>query len=184
MQTIKDIIIHLKQVRQERKLSLNDICDLVEKSGGDLSRSSIQRVFAEGSENSSFKYEETIRPIANALLDIEHLEETDSLDTQAMKLMLQYKIQRIEELEKQIEQSQINHDKEIIKYHEKREEERKKYNRSIDFLRDQVSLKDKRMDLLLDKVFEKDREHKELMNHIMNCPYRCETPEVSSTRQQ
>lgn len=100
-----------------------------------------------------------------------------------MKSLLKYKIQRIEELEHQIEYLQITLDKEKIKYHEKLEVERKKYNRSIDFLKDQVSLKDKRMDLLLDKVFEKDREHKELMNHIMNCPYRCQVGEASSVGQ-
>lgn len=184
MTNTRDIIIKLKEVREEKGLSYNDILALMEKNGDYLAKSTLSKVFSEGSEELSFKYEETIRPIANALLDIETIEDTDNMDTQAMKSLLKYKIQRIEELEHQIEYLQITLDKEKIKYHEKLEVERKKYNRSIDFLKDQVSLKDKRMDLLLDKVFEKDREHKELMNHIMNCPYRCETPEVSSTRQQ
>lgn len=165
MQTIKDIIIHLKQVKQERKLSLNDICDLVEESGGNLSRSSIQRVFAEGSENSSFKYEETIRPIANALLDIENLEETDSLSTQSLKLILQYKSQYIKDLERQIEKNKN-------KYHERLDKERDTYNKNIDFLKNQISLKDKRMDQLLEAVFVKDKQMNEYMNHILNCPYR------------
>lgn len=165
MQTIKDIIIHLKQVKQERELSLNDIYDLIEKSGEILSRSSIQRVFAEGSENSSFKYEETIRPIANALLDIETLEETDSLDTQAMKVILKYKIQLIKELEHKLESSKL-------KYHEKLDRERANYDKTIDFLKNQISLKDKRMDQLLEAVFVKDKQMNEYMNHVLNCPYR------------
>jgi hypothetical protein len=165
MQTIKDIIIHLKQIKQERELSLNDICDLIEQNGENLSRSSVQRVFAEGSENISFKYEETIRPIANALLDIENLEETDNLSTQSLKLILQYKSHYIKELERQIEKNKL-------KYHENLDKERDTYAKNIEFLKNQISLKDKRMDQLLEAVFVKDKQMNEYMNHILNCPYR------------
>ena len=103
MTNTKDIIIKLKEVREEKDLSYNDILTLMEKNGDFLSKSTISRVFAEGSEEMSFRYEETIRPIANALLDIENMEDSDSMDIKAMKSLLKYKIQRIEELEHQIE---------------------------------------------------------------------------------
>lgn len=102
MTNTKELILQLKEVRQEKQLSYNDILEIMEKNGDFLAKSTLSRVFAEGSENERFMYETTIRPIANALLDIETLEETDTIDEKAMKALLRYKIQRIEELEQQI----------------------------------------------------------------------------------
>ena len=169
MNETKDIIIKLKEVRQEKQLSFGDILDLMEKNGDYLAKSTISRVFAEGSEECSFRYEETIRPIAKALLDIETIEETDDMDTKALKTLLKYKIDRIEELEKQVEQLESALDKEKIKYHEKLDKERERSRASIDFLKEQISLKDKRMDQLLEAVFEKDKQHKEMLGKLLNC---------------
>ena len=157
MTNTKDLIVKLKEVREEKGYSYNDILDLMEKNGDYLSKSTISRVFAEGSEDMSFKYEETIRPIAKALLDIETIEDNDDLDLKAIKLLLKYKIQRIEELEKQIDDLNTSLDKEKIKYHEKLDEQRELYDSRIDFLKEQISLKDKRMDQLLEAVFMKDQ---------------------------
>lgn len=167
MNNSKEIILKLKEVRLEKELSLNDIVDLVEKNGDFVSRSSVQRVFADGSENVTFKYDETIRPIANALLDIDRIETEDDLDTQALKILLQYKNQRIQELEQLL-------DIEKLKYHEKLEKEREQSRKSIEFLKEQVAYKDKRMDLLLESVDKKDKRLEELITHIMNCPYKKE----------
>jgi transcriptional regulator with XRE-family HTH domain len=169
MTNTKDIIIKLKEVREEKGLSLNNILDLMEKNGDYLSKSTLSRVFADGSEENSFRYEETIRPIANALLDIETEEETDDLDTKALKTLLKYKIQRIEELEQKVQDLEITIDKQKIKHNEKIEKEREQSRRSIDFLKDQIAYKDKRMDLLLDAVFEKDQQHKEMLDKLLKC---------------
>ena len=173
MTNTRDLILKLKEVREEKGLSFNDILTLMEKNGDFLSKSTISRVFADGSEEQSFRYEETIRPIANALLDIENIEDTDNMDVRAMKSLLKYKIERIEELERQIEELQTALDKEKIKHHEKLDEERERFNRSIDFLKEQVAYKDKRMDLLLESVHEKDALHKEMLEKLLKCS-KCE----------
>ena len=165
MTNTRDIIIKLKEVRDEKGLSYNDILRLMEKNNDFLSKSTISRVFAEGSEEMSFKYEETIRPIANALLDIENIEEDDDMDIKAMKSLLKYKIQRIEELEAALA-------KEKVKYHERLDKEREKHEKDIAFLTHQIELKDKRMDQLLEAVFTKDSQHQELLKLIMTCPAR------------
>lgn len=169
MTNSKDLIIKLKEVREEKNLSYNDIMDLMEKNGDYLAKSTLSRVFAEGSEEQSFRYEETIRPIANALLDIENEEETDNMDVKAMKSLLKYKIQRIEELEQTVRKLESSLDKEKLKYHEKMDKERVQYQKSIDFLKEQISYKDQRMDLLLNAVQEKDKLHKEMLEKILKC---------------
>ena len=174
MNKTRDLIIKLKAVKEEKELSLNKIADLIEANGDFISRSSIQRVFADGSEDSSFRYEETIRPIAKALLDIENIEDDDNLDTQTMKTLLKYKIQRIEELEQQLEQLHNALDKEKLKHHDKIDNIRAEYERKIDFLKEQIAYKDKRMDFLLESIDKKDKRLDELITHIMNCPFRKE----------
>lgn len=173
MTNTKDLIMKLKEVREEKGLSYNDIMEMMEKNGDYLAKSTLSRVFAEGSEEQSFRYEETIRPIANALLDIENIEDTDNMDIQAMKSLLKYKIRVIEDLEKRNLELESALDKEKIKFHEKIEQERERFNRSIDFLKEQINYKDKRMDLLLNAVSEKDSLHKEMLEKLLKCS-KCE----------
>ena len=151
MNNTKDLILKLKEVREQKHLSLNDIVSLVENNGDYISRSTVQRMFQDGSEECTFKYDESLRPVANALLDIDRIETEDDLDTQALKVLLQYKNKRIQELESQL-------DKEKLKAIDKLNEERERSYRSIEFLKDQIEKKDTRIDILLKHVFE--------------CPYR------------
>lgn len=172
MTKTKDIIIKLKEIRKEKGLSYGDILDLMEKNGDYLAKSTLSKLFSEGSEDLNFKYEETIRPIAKALLGIETIEVDDDMDIQAMKSLLKFKIQRIEELEHQIELIKAQMDKEKIKHHEKLEKEREASRKSIEFLKEQINYKDKRMDLLLQAVQDKDVRYDELLKVILSCPCR------------
>lgn len=172
MTNTKEIILKLKEVREEKKLSYNDILALMERNGDFVSKSTLSRIFSEGSEDTNFDYENTIRPIAKALLDMETIEDDDTMDIQAMKSLLKYKIKRIEELEKQNQALLISLDKEKIKHHEKLDKIREEYERKIVFLKEQITLKDKRMDMLLDAIVVKDTQEKELLAKILNCPCR------------
>lgn len=169
----REIILKLKEVKDEKGLSYGDILELMENNGDFVSKSTLSRVFQDGSEDSnSFRYEETIRPIAKALLDIENIEQDDTLDVQAMKSLLQYKIQRIEELEQQIEHMNAAFDRERLSMHEKMEQERAAWGRSIEFLKEQISFKDQRMDLLLKAVQDKDSRYDTLLDLVLSCPCR------------
>ncbi len=169
MTNTKDIIVKLKEVREEKELSYTDILSLMEKNGDYLSKSTLSRVFSEGSEDLSFKYEETIRPIAKALLDMETIEDDDDMDVRAMKSLLKYKIQRIEELEEKVRELTASLDHEKVKSHEKLDRERNLFNGRIDFLKEQILLKDKRIDQLFDAVFVKDKQNAELLQKLTNC---------------
>ena len=167
MTDTKELIIKLKQVRKEKNLSLNDI---VEMTGNYLSKTTVQRVFADGSENVSFRYDDTLRPLVRALLgDIDTIEEGDDLDVKAMKNLLQLKIQRINELEKQIGDLRLLMAEEKEKSHAKHEKERQQYERHIKLLDEQIQIKDKRMEEMKSRYDRKDEQYTELVNRLLDC---------------
>lgn len=165
METTKDVILALKEVKREKDLSLDKILALMEDNGQYLSKSTLSRVFAEGSEhNGSFRYE-TLRPIADVLLDIEHIETDDSTDTKAYKSILKLKKDLIAELKEE-----LSHEK--LKYHEKLEKETKHFNDSLTFMTRQIELKDQRIDALLATTTELMATNNKLVNQLMQCPMR------------
>lgn len=155
----RELILKLKNAKKEKNLSINDIVSLTRNY---LSKTTVQRVFAEGSENMSFRYDDTIRPLVKALLDVDTIEDSDDMDTKALKSLLKLKIQRIEELENQLKE-------EKIKNHEKMEKERKQYDIHIALLNEQIAIKDKRMDEMKQRFDRKDEQYTELVNRLLNC---------------
>ena len=149
MTNSRDLILKLKEVKEQKHLSLSEIELLTEKNGEHVSKTTLSRVFSDGSEDTIFKFEGTLKPIANAILDIDTIEADDDLDTQALKIMLQYKAEKIRNLETQLANEKIKH-------HEKLDKEREQSRRSIEFLKEQIHIKDQRIDMLLKAVFEKE----------------------------
>ena len=176
MTNTKDVIAKLKEVKKEKGLSLDKILVMVENNGEYISKSTLARVFKDGSENCSFRYEETIRPIANALLDIENYEATDDPETLAFKSLLQLKMRVIDENSRMIselqEQIKDTATEEKLKYQKKLQQEVDKFQRSLDFLKNQVELKDKRIDQLMDANDRLSITNDRLINQLMDCPLR------------
>lgn len=138
---IAEIITRLKKVREENGLSYQKIVDLVEQNGGYVSISTVRRVFEEGSEAYGWQYDNTLRPIADAVLGIYSASEDVTADeADAMKAIIDYKSDRIAELQEQM----------------KRAEE--SYKRRIEFLKEQIALKDDRIDrrdAMIEKLLER-----------------------------
>lgn len=171
MNSMKEIIMELRQVRIEKGLSYGDISDLLEQNGDHVSKSTISRIFSEGSTDTNFSYDEIIRPIANVLLDIDKPEDEDDIDTKTYKSLLKFKSKRIEELENQIETIKADNAEKLVELHEKMDSERAQWNKSIEFLKEQIRYKDKRIDILLDQNLDKDAQIKEFIKKLQNCPY-------------
>ena len=165
----REVILSLKQVKAEKNLSLDRIISLVEQNGEYVSKTTLSRVFADGSEEKTFRYEATLRPIANALLDIENIETDDDTDTQAFKSILKLKKDIMSELERQNAELRDELQKSKLKYHEKLKTETDKIQKSLDFAMHQIALKDKRIDQLLDS-------NMQLLNQLLSCP--CRTGDV------
>ena len=131
--TIADIIMKLKKVRAENGLTYESISDLVEQNGYHVSMFTIRRVFEEGSEEYGWQYQNTLKPIADAVLGVYAVEpetegkaEEETVD--ALRAVVRLKNEMIEELTARI----------------KRTEE--SYKRRLDFVMDQIALKDGRID--------------------------------------
>ena len=172
----KQVIETLKKVKAEKGLSLDKIVSLLEQNDLYLSKSTLSRVFAEGSENTAFRYETTLRPIATVLLDLETIEQDDDTDTQAYKSILKLKKDLIDdyanqnrELKAEIETIKT---KEHLKYTEKLEKETKHFNDSLAFMSHQIELKDQRIDALLTTTTELMATNNKLVKQLMECPLR------------
>lgn len=129
---ISEIILQLKQIRKERGLSLQDVHDLVVGSGGYLSLSSVKRVFAEGSENQNFRYQDTIKPIVRGLLGVtEETPENNDItanEIDALKNVILLKDSIIQDLR--------NENESLVTKYSKLEEESQ---RKVDYLLEQVT---------------------------------------------
>lgn len=110
---IENIIPKLREAKEAKGLSYQDITDITEANGEYVSVSSVKRVFAKDSDISSFRYNQTIRPIIRAVLglDAETEEPTDDpkqaeeyyTTIEAMKAVIDFKHQQLEEYAKEIE---------------------------------------------------------------------------------
>lgn len=133
---LANIILRLKEVKKNQpEFTLQKISD---HTG--VSFTTVSRVFAEGSETQSFRYD-SVRPIAQMLLGIDDLDEGDD-DEKALKAIIQFKDARIKELEQKLAEEKEKHEKKI-------EKERMQNRTSIDFLKNQIELKDDRITRLM-----------------------------------
>ena len=97
-----EVIRQLKIVREDRGLSLQRILDMVLEAGGNISIGTVRRVFEEGSETRNFRYEDSIKPIADVLLDVQSTTMAtgaDAAELEALRALVRYKNSYIAELE-------------------------------------------------------------------------------------
>lgn len=108
-----NIIEKLREAKEVKGLSYQDIADITEANGEYVSVSSVKRVFAKNSDISNFRYHQTIRPIVNAVLGLEEETAAPTDDPnqpeeyyttiEAMKAVLEFKHQQLVESSKEIE---------------------------------------------------------------------------------
>jgi maltooligosyltrehalose synthase len=142
----KSTIIKLKKIKQEQNLSIKKIMDLLEDQGQFVSEGTLKKIFAEGSEEKSFRYQDTLAPLADVLLDICG-DQSEVNDVATLKRIIREKNKQIEFL--------------MVKMEEQKEvyaERKAMYERRIEDLNAQlkrldisVEKKDKMLEQLMDK---------------------------------
>lgn len=125
------VILQLKAVKEERGISLQRILDLTLASGGNVSMSTVRKIFSEGSEEMNFRYEDTIQPVAKALLETDApLREVSGIvetEAEALKALVQLKNSIIREQQDKLD-----------KMEEREAEIKGEAQRKIDHLRSQI----------------------------------------------
>lgn len=159
---IANIILRLKEYKEDHpEITLQKISD---HTG--VSLSTVTRIFDKDSETKTFRYD-SIKPIAKMLLGLDSLDEGDDGE-KALKAIIQYKETAYAELKAQF-------DAEREKYEKKLEKERAQSRTSIEFLKHQIELKDKRIDILFETVeYQKEQYNKlhqqyvDVMQQLLN----------------
>lgn len=96
---LKELILRMKEVKKHKHVSLQSISDACEKNGFPVSKTTVARVFAEGSENNNFMYEQTLKPIAQVLLGVEDpLAPPESPEAPGGEFIHEIQQQRIQEI--------------------------------------------------------------------------------------
>lgn len=124
-----ELIRQLKEVKLKDEITYPRIMDRMEKNGKFVSLTTLRRVFSDGSEMNanSFSYENTLLPIAEALLNAEDVPTPDSpcaKDIDALKAVIHVQ------------------NEELARLHEMKEH----LESRITFLLEQIEKKDRRMD--------------------------------------
>ena len=137
-------IRRLKEIKSEQGLSVPKIMDLMEERGQFVSESTIKRVFADGSEEQSFRYQDSIAPIADVLLDI--YGDTSSLeDAESLRHIIREKNKLIEFLMIKLDEQEATFESRKSMY----EERKSIYDRNIARLEKQIERKDDLIERLL-----------------------------------
>ena len=144
----KQTVARLKQVKKERDLTVPAILDMLEAKGYYLSEATVKRVFSENVNPTSFKYRDTISPLADVLLDVYNDNSTD--DIKALKTMI--------------------HDKNrTINILLARDEERKQeYEKRVAHLQKQIETLEKHLDFREKVIERKDTVIEKLINKVVD----------------
>ena len=181
----RELIIALKKVKKERKLNIDQITKIVQEANPNTapSRACIANVFKDGSEDnaSHYRFDITLKPICNALLDIDSITPDDSAEDVALKSLARYKMDLLDryaaELDKAKEELKVIKEKEREKYNKKVDELTNNFNKSMEFAKEQIALKDHRIDQLLNANDRLSVTNTKLIEQLMDCPLRKECKE-------
>lgn len=126
----QELIRQLKEAKARNEITYPRIMERMEKNGKFVSLTTLRRVFADGSEGNanSFSYENTLLPIAEALLDVEDVP-TDMNSPYAKEIDGLKAVIHVQ-------------NEEIARLHEMKEH----LESRITFLIEQIEKKDRRMD--------------------------------------
>lgn len=138
IEKLKRKTIHrLKQIKQEQGLTIPKIIDLMDERGQFVSEATLKRVFADGSEDQNFRYQDSIAPIADVLLDI--YGDTSNLDdAESLRSIIREKNKLIEFLMLKLDEKETEFEKRLALC----EERKALYEKYIERFETQIAMKD------------------------------------------
>ncbi|MBQ8961213.1 MAG: hypothetical protein IJ071_08385 [Ruminococcus sp.] len=147
----KDTVERLRKVKKEQALTVANILEMFEKAGYYLSEATVKRVFSENADPNSFKYRDTIAPLADVLLDF-YNDQSGTADIEALKSLIRDKNMTINVLIARDEERKLDYEKRIAHLNKQIE----RLEKNLDFREDVVNRKDEVIEGLLNKIEHKD----------------------------
>ena len=148
----KSTVARLREVRKENGLTISNILEMIEAKGCFLSEATVKRVFSENADATSFKYRDTIAPLADVLLDL-YSDKSGSEDVEALKAMIHDKNKTINILLARDEERKADYERRI----EHLQKQIDKLEEHLDFRERVIERKDEVIEKLItreDKVVE------------------------------
>ncbi len=147
IEKMKRRTIHrLKQIKSEQGLTIPKIMDLMEERGQYVSEATLKRVFADGSEEQNFRYQDSIAPIADVLLDM-YGDSSNLDDADSLRHIIREKNKMIEFLMIKLDEKEQDFERQRSLY----EERKALYEKTIGRFETQIALKDDLIERLLNK---------------------------------
>ena len=150
----RDTVDRLRKIKKDNGLTNSQIMDMLEKNNCYISEATIKKVFSDNNDPGSFKYQSTIAPLADVLLDI-FSDDSCSDDIAALKELIHDKNEMISIL--------------VVRNEEIRADYEKRLNhlqKQIGMLEDHLIFREKQID-------KKDEIISKLLNKIIDCPISC-----------
>ena len=142
IEKMKRKTIHrLKEIKAEQGLSISQIMKMMEERGQYVGEATLKKVFADGSEEKSFRYQDTIMPIADVLLDL-YGDKSGIDDCEAMRHIIREKNKLIELLMMKLEEQEKAHDEKEIVYADRKAA----FEKQIQHLEAQIARYEKAID--------------------------------------
>ena len=158
----RELILALKEAKKQQEITIPRLIEMLQANNQTVARTTLVRLFADGSEdNDGFNYTSTLKPVADILLGNDQEQEDAKRHLEIVRLQSKIRVKdeaiitlnnQIDSLLKQIEQV------------------RSDAANQMEFLHDQIKLKDKRMDTkdeliqrVMDRNDKKDKAIAELM---------------------
>ena len=108
----RETVQRLRKVKKDNDLTISSILDLLEKKNYFISEATLKRVFSENNDPTSFKYQSTLAPLADVLLDM-YIDDSGTDDVAALKTLLHDKNQMISILVAKNEEIRADYEKRI-----------------------------------------------------------------------
>ena len=143
----KSTVERLRNVKKEYGLTIPQILEKLDAKGYFLSEATVKRVFSENHDATSFRYRDTIAPLADVLLEL-YDDSSNSQDVNALKAMIHDKNKMIDMLIVKNEELKRDSEKRIA-HLQKQIDSLEKH---LDFREKVIERKDEVIEKLINKV--------------------------------
>lgn len=142
IEKMKRRTIHrLKEIKNEQGLSISQIMKMMEERGQFVSEPTLKKIFADGSEEKNFRYQDTIMPVADVLLDL-YGDKSGIDDCEALRHIIREKNKLIEMLMLKLEEQAKAHAEKEVVYADRKEA----FEKQIHHLEAQIARYEKAID--------------------------------------